>query len=178
MGVNYPKKSYDYTRKLPNILKKIYMSRVNKIKFTYICIFMWNSIIRVNHPSVHVIIFRQNNVNFAYKTEQKKFFHTEFEKYKLLNLVETLYGGKLRQKMLWLHKKSTRYVKLKLEILEKICMPRDNEITFTYISIFMRNSFIRGNHPLVHVILFIKNKVNFTYNTKLQKFIHAVDLKI
>ena len=50
MGVNYPKKSYDYTRKLPNILKKIYMPRDNIIKFTCICIFMRNQFIRGNYP--------------------------------------------------------------------------------------------------------------------------------
>ena len=56
---------------------------------------------------------------------------------------------------------------------DKIYMPHDNKITITYICIFMRNSFISGNHPSVHVILFIKNKVNFTYKTKLKEFIHT-----
>ena len=75
--------------------EKIYMLRDKKITFKYICIFMRNSFISGNHPSVHVILFIKNKVNFAYKTKQEKFYHTEFEKYKLLNLVETLYGGKL-----------------------------------------------------------------------------------
>ena len=48
-------------------------------------------------------------------------------------------------------------------------MPGDNKITFTYICIFIRNSFIRGNHPSVHVILFLKKKLNFAYKTEQKK---------
>ena len=67
---------------------------------------------------------------------------------------------------------------MKLKILNKIYMPRDNKITFTYICIFIRNSVRRGNHPSVHVILFLKNKVYLTYNTKQKKFFQIEGLKI
>ena len=64
---------------------------------------------------------------------------------------------------------------MKLKILKKIYMPRDNKITFTYICIFMRNPFIRGNHTSVHPVIFLQNKflqnkVNLTYKTKQKKF--------
>ena len=39
-------------------------------------------------------------INFVYKTKQKNSFKQRVEKYKLLNLVETFYGGKLPQKKL------------------------------------------------------------------------------
>ena len=152
MGVNNPKNLGSYKKitryvelKL-KILKEIYMPRDSKKTFRIFEFKCEINLCRISNLKCILLYFYNLKLISRTKPSTQNSFTQRFEKYILLNLVETLYRPKLPQKQLRLYKKITRQVELKLKILKEIYMLCKNEINLTRICIFMRNSFMRGNH--------------------------------